>query len=166
MTNMRWRPMTAADLPGVAKVAKAAFPDHPEALARFAERLRLSPETCWVLADGPAVAGYLIAYRWPLGEIPPLDSPVKALPHDASAFYLHDLALLSEAGGAGHAGKGIDLLVAQAEAAGARTIALVSVNDSAGFWMRHGFVEVTRDVALDAKLASYGLGARYMIRRV
>lgn len=166
MTDRHWRPMTQADLPGVTAVAEVAFPDHPEAPERFAERLRLSPNSCFVLADTDKIAGYLIAYHWPLGEMPALDAPLDALPERTSALYLHDLALLPEAGGAGHARTGIDLLVDRAKSDGFTTIGLVSVNDSAAFWARHGFAEVTRDAALSGKLASYGADAGYMIRRV
>ncbi|SMF60642.1 GNAT family N-acetyltransferase [Allosphingosinicella indica] len=166
MIDWHWRPMTPTDLSGVTAVAKVAFPDHPEAPERFAERLRLSPGNCFVLADTDKIAGYLIAYHWPLGEMPALDAPLDELPERTSALYLHDLALLPEAGGSGRARAGIALLVDRAKADGFTTIGLVSVNDSAAFWTRLGFAEVTRDAALTRKLASYGPDARYMIRRV
>jgi ribosomal protein S18 acetylase RimI-like enzyme len=154
---MRWRAMTAADLDGVVAVAATAFPDHPEGRACFAERLALAPETCWALAEGAAVAGYLIAYPWPLGAIPPLDTLLGSLPAARDAWYLHDLALLPKTRGQGHAAAGLALLFAHTDA----PIALVSVNDSAAFWVGHDFVAQP-----SAKLKSYGPHARYMVRSV
>ncbi|WP_404335478.1 GNAT family N-acetyltransferase [Sphingomonas sp. MMS12-HWE2-04] len=149
--------MTAGDLDGVVAVAAVAFPDHPEGRACFAERLALAPETCFVLQGGEGVAGYLIAYPWPLGSIPPLDTLLGSLPADRAAWYLHDLALLPEARGTGQAAAGLALLFARIGG----SIALVSVNESAAFWRSHGFVETEL-----ASLSSYGPHARYMVRGV
>lgn len=158
---MRWRQMTAGDLDGVVAVARLAFPDHPEGRACFAERLALAPDLCFVLADGEGVAGYLIAYPWPIGRIPPLDTLLGALPERRDSLYLHDLALRPDMRGGGHAGTILDTLFA---CAGGLPIALVSVNDSAAFWRAKGFAESDApDLAM--KLASYGPDARYMLRR-
>lgn len=153
--------MTADDLGKVVAVARVAFPDHPEDRPCFAERLALSPDLCFVLAEGEDVAGYLIAYPWPLGRIPPLNSLLGALPEARDALYLHDLALRPGARGGGHARTILDMLFARAAGT---PIALVSVNDSAAFWRAQGFAEsAAPDIA--AKLASYGDDARYMVRR-
>lgn len=156
---MRWRAMEAGDLDGVVAVARIAFPDHPEGRACFAERLALAPGSCFVLDGADGVAGYLIAYPWPQGAIPPLDTLLGALPESRASWYLHDLALLPEARGGGNARAGLALLFAQVDA----PIALVSVNQSAGFWQAQGFVP-RESPELRAKLASYGPDARYMIR--
>ncbi|AJP73303.1 GNAT family N-acetyltransferase [Sphingomonas hengshuiensis] len=156
---MRWRAMEPGDLDGVAAVARVAFPDHPEDRACFAERLALCPSLCWVLDAGGVVAGYLIAYPWPLGAVPPLNALLGSLPAHADAHYLHDLALLPAARGGGHAAAGLALLFARV----ATPIALVSVNESAAFWRGHGFAVVDRP-DLRAKLFSYGDAARYMVR--
>ena len=160
---MHWRAMAAADLDDVVAVAAVAFPDHPEGLACFAERLALCPQLCFVLDGDGAAAGYLIAYPWPEGAIPPLDTLLGALPEDRSALYLHDLALLPRMRGKGQAAAGIALLLERARALGATRIALVSVNASAAFWEAHGFRSVQ---APAEKLASYGDAARYMRRAV
>lgn len=150
--------MAAADLDGVVAVAATAFPDHPEGRACFAERLALAPDTCLVLAEGARILGYLIAYPWPLGAVPPLDTLLGALPERRDSWYLHDLALLPETRGQGLARAGLGRLFAQV---GTAPIGLVSVNGSADFWTGHGFVA---QEGLAAKLASYGAGARYMVR--
>lgn len=162
--DLAWRPMRHADLPGVARVAAEGFPDHPEDLACFAERLALSPGLCFVLAagDGP-VRGYLVAYPWPFGAIPPLNSLIGAVSSDAGEIYLHDLALDGGAARGGHARAAVDLLVAAA--ADAKRISLVSVNRSAAFWRAMGF-SVADGPDLAAKLATYGADAVYMTRRL
>jgi len=152
--------MTADDLDGVVAVARVAFPDHPEDRACFAERLALAPDLCFVLAEGEEVAGYLIAYPWPLGSIPPLNSLLGALPEVRDALYLHDLALRPDVRGGGHTRAILDTLFAHAAGL---PIALVSVNDSAAFWRAQSFAESDAP-GLAAKLASYGPDARYMVR--
>jgi ribosomal protein S18 acetylase RimI-like enzyme len=161
----RWRAMRADDLDGVVAVARIAFPDHFEAPACFAERFALFPQGCYVLADGDgAVKGYLIAYPWPLGAIPPLDSLLGSLPKARHAFYLHDLALHPDARGQGHAAPVVERLVDDLRALGGREIALVSVNGSVQFWCGLGFAPIETDAAIARKLESYGDGARYMVR--
>lgn len=157
--------MAAADLAAVVRVAVASFPDHFEGLACFAERLRLCPELCFSLELAGEVEGYLIAYPWPDGEVPPLNSLLGALPADRRAIYLHDLALAPAARGRGHAREALDRLVAAARSSGAQALNLVSVNGSQTFWRGFGF-ETHDSPVLRAKLASYGADARYMTRQI
>lgn len=164
MAALRWRAMVPGDLDAVVALADALFPDHREAPARFAERLRAAPDLCRVLAgDAGPVRGYLVAYPWPLGRIPPLNRPLSDEVGDRAAIYLHDLGLHPAAAGRGHARAAIADLVAQA---GGAAIALVAVNGSAAFWEAQGFRVQPADPALADKLAGYGPGARYMIREL
>lgn len=166
VSGLAWRAMQPVDIDGVVQVAAACFPDHFERRTCFEERLALYLGGCFVLARGDAVKGYLIAYPWPFGAIPPLDTLLGALPNAREAFYLHDLALHPEARGAGHARPAVECLADALRAAGATRIALVSVNDSLAFWQGMGFAPVAADDALSAKLLSYGEGARYMVREL
>lgn len=159
-----WRPMCEADLDGVVTVARAGFPDHFEDRACFAERLALYPWGCFVLAARDHIRGYLIAYPWPVGAVPPLNSTLGDLPPERAAFYLHDLALHPEARGQGHARPIVERLADELRAGGADLIALVSVNGTQGFWEGMRFSAVAADAALIRKLASYGPDARYMTR--
>lgn len=156
--------MRADDLGDVVRVAASAFPGHFEAPACFEERFRLFPEACFILANGNAVSGYLIAYPWPIGSIPPLNSLLGSLPAGRDAWYLHDLALHADVRGQGHSRPIIDRLVRNARSHGAGAIALVSVNETLAFWRGMGFTEAPNDPQLKRKLESYGDGAAYMTR--
>ncbi len=156
-----WRAMRAADLPAVEAVAEAIHVDFPEDEAVFAERLRLCPEGCLVLAVDGGIAGYLISHPWMLGAPPALDTLLGSLPAGADSWYIHDLALAPAARGTGAAGRAVDCAVALARGAGLGNLSLMSVGGAAGFWRRQGF---TAAPVPAEKLASYGEGAAYMVR--
>ena len=158
--------MTPSALDGVVRVASGAFPNHPEDRACFADRLRLYPSGCRVLANADGeVAGYLVAYPWRLDDAPALNARLDALPETPDVLYLHDLALAHAARGGGHAKRGVHLAVQTARDAGLEQIALIAVNDAAPFWARQGF-ETRHSTNLTRKLAGYGEDAVYMIRAV
>jgi GNAT superfamily N-acetyltransferase len=161
-----WRAMTARDIDRVVAVARAAFPDHFEARACFEERLGLFAQGCFVLASDGAVKGYLIAYPWEAASVPPLNSLVGSLPETRELFYLHDLALHPDVRGQGHARPIVERLAHDIRSQGARRIALVSVNDTLGFWRTMGFRPVTAGAAITRKLESYGEGSTYMVREL
>lgn len=160
-----WRPMVEGDLDGVVAVARVAFPDHPEDRACFAERLGLHPAGCFVLAEGEAVRGYLVAYPWRTDAAPALNALVGAIPADAGTMYLHDLALSPRARGGGWTRPIVERLAGLARAQGWPSLSLVAVNGAAPFWAKLGF-EARDTPALRDKLASYGADARYMVRKL
>ncbi|WP_342751722.1 GNAT family N-acetyltransferase [Bosea psychrotolerans] len=160
---MLWRPMTDADLPAVLAVAGVVHPAYPEDEAVFAERLRLFPAGCLVLAGPGGLRGYVVSHPWRPGQPPALNSLLGGIPMDAASYYIHDLALLPDVRGAGAAGRIVDRLVVLARSEGLAGLALVAVNASRGFWERHGF-RVAHDPALAEKLGSYDDAARYMVR--
>jgi len=162
-TGPHWRPMRPGDIDAVVEIARLSFPDHPEDRACFENRLALYPRGCFVLAGAGPAQGYLIAYPWRADAAPALNSLVEGLPADAELIYLHDLALHPEARGGGTAGAIVERLAAQAAGDGWPAVALVAVNDAAAFWARRGF-EVCDPPGMADKLASYGPGARYMVR--
>jgi ribosomal protein S18 acetylase RimI-like enzyme len=163
----RWRPLRPSDLGAVASIAAAAFPDHWEEPACFAERLSLAPSWCFGLEDGSgALKGYLLSWPWPAGSIPPLNCLIGALAQERHTVFIHDLALLPEAAGRGLAAAIAARVTAQACAAGFSGIALVAVNNTAAFWRRQGFSEAEVQAGCREKLAAYGEGARYMARTV
>lgn len=164
--GLKWRAMTADDLDAVAAIAAVAFPDHFEGRDCFANRLALNPSGCFVLADGAGPPrGYLVAYPWTADAAPALDTLIETIPDDASVIYLHDLALDPAVRGGGWSRPIVERLADESRAAGWPALTLVAVNDAAPFWERHGFV-VTDPQGMAVKLAGYGPGARFMVRRL
>jgi GNAT superfamily N-acetyltransferase len=164
MNGFAWRFMTAADLPAVSAVAAKVHPDFPEDDAVFAERQRLFPPGCRVLAGSGGLAAYAVSHPWRAGSCPPLNTLLGALPEPASTYYIHDIALLPAARGTGAAGEVVEALKREALGARLKELSLVAVNGSASFWSRMGFVEAGGADLAD-KLSSYGADARYMICR-
>lgn len=157
--------MTEADLDDVVEIAAEGFPDHFEDRPCFANRLTLWPQGALALEDGEGVAGYVFAYPWRMGAAPALNVLLDALPPDADVLYLHDMALGARARGTGQGHAVIARLDALAREVGLPAMALVAVNDAAGYWSRFGF-GVRTPSGMAEKLASYGPDARYMIRMV
>lgn len=150
------------DVRRVVDIASVCYPQHYEDMAIFLERLKLCPEGCFSLeTDDGRVEGYILSYPWKAEGAPPLNQLVLRLPAGADVFYLHDLALMPQMRGQGHAASGLRKVL---EAAGDRPLTLVSVNGTVPFWTRLGF-QVVDSPALREKLASYGEDARYMERR-
>ncbi|MFE1597749.1 GNAT family N-acetyltransferase [Methylobacterium sp. ID0610] len=163
--DARWRSLTAADLAAVDAIAAIVHPDYPEDEAVAAERLALYPDGCFLLESAGRPAGYAISHPWSFGEPPALDSLLGAIPAGATTHYLHDVALLPAARGAGATSALLAILTRQAAGAGLDTLSLVAVNGSVAFWERRGFRAV-EDERIRRKLASYGRGARFMARAV
>ena len=160
---MPWRPMTPRDLAQVQVLADAIHADHPEDASVLAERQRLYPQGCLILVEGEKAIGYALTHPWRLGEPPPLNAQLGALPGKATTYYIHDVALLPEARGKGYASQAAHMLAEHAQAAGFRNLSLVAVNRSQAFWESVGF-RATAALGLEAKLASYGPDAVLMVR--
>lgn len=163
-TAPRWRPMWPADIDDVVAVAAVVHPGFPEAREVLAERLALHPDGCFMLEapDGNAL-GYLLSHPWRAGTLPPLDTLLGELPEPATSYHLHDIALLPAARGTGAAGAIVAEVIAHARATGVASMCLVAVNGSQGYWARHGFL-AEAGAELAEALASYGPGARYMVK--
>lgn len=158
-----WRYATAVDVPRLLAVAEQVHAAYPEDEAVFAERLRLYPAGCRVFEIEGRVAGYVISHPWRLRQPPALNSLLGALPQSPDTYYLHDLALLPAARGAGAGSAIVEALVEQARGEGLATLSLVAVNDSVAFWRRHDFA-VMEESSLAEKLRSYDEAARFMVR--
>jgi len=163
MLPIFWRPMTPQDLDRVQFLADRIHPDHPEGMHVFSERLRLYPQGCHVLAAKVRLIGYAIAHPWRLGEPPPLNSRLGAIPPEPSTCYIHDVALLPEARGKGCASEIVDNLADHAREAGLGNLSLVAVNRSWMFWEKLGFCAAALP-GLEEKLRSYGPDSMLMLR--
>ncbi|HLN26063.1 MAG TPA: GNAT family N-acetyltransferase [Patescibacteria group bacterium] len=153
-----WRALAPGDLAAVARIAAQVHPNYPERPEIFAERLALFPAGCFLLVDAQGQAcGYALSHPGTLGAPPPLDSLLGALPAAADCLYLHDIALLPAARGAGAPAALLTLLRPLARSLALPRLALVAVNGSADYWRGHGFAEV------DAGVGSYGEGCVYLV---
>ena len=163
MSKPYWRPARASDLAAISAIAARIHPDLFERTEVLAEKMRLCPDGCRVLAAKEAIVGYGLAHPWKQYRIPPLDGFLARLPDDADCLYVHDVAVLPEARG-GAARAYIATIAQLARASGIAALALVSVYATQPLWQRFGFRPVTADAQLRARLASYGEGATYMLR--
>ena len=144
--------MQISDLRGVLAVADEVHPAFPEDATVFEERLRLYPAGCLVFSQDERIAGYVLSHPWQASDPPPLNTQLGVLPEHPSTYYIHDIALLPELRGTGAAALAVALLIARAQKERLATVSLVAVNDSGGFWARHGFHNVT-DAALARNFA-------------
>ena len=157
--------MTPQDLMAVDAIAAEVHPNFPEDVAIPAERLRLAPAGCFVLAEDHAISGYVVSHPWHAFPPPKLNTLLGAIPERPESWYIHDLALLPAARGRGHAGALVEHLAARARDLGLPIMSLTAVSGSAPFWAGHGFVsQGGADFA--AALASYGADAAFMVRRL
>lgn len=156
--------MDTGDLAPVVALADRLFPDHPEDAVHFGERLARGTDLCLSLCDPETgIAGYAIAYPWPLGSIPALNRPLATL-DKPNSVYLHDLGIAPAAAKNGHARTGAAMVGERARARGYARLALVAVNRSVRFWEALGFAVRAPGAASAAKLADYGAEARYMVK--
>ncbi len=156
-----WRAMRSADLPAVMAIVAACHPHFLEGPAIFEERMRLSPEGCWLLEGAGAAHGYAVMHPALRFAPPALDTLLGELPQGDRVWYLHDVALLPQARGEGAASRLIAIAGRAARRAGLDRLALVAVNGSAPFWARRGFSRISQP-GLAEKLVSYGQDAVYL----
>lgn len=159
------RAMRPDDLDAVLAVQAACYPPSmQEAGEVVLARMRLAGESCVVAQDGEGVCAYLFAYPSRLGKVTPLGAEFDAAA-GADTLYLHDLSVAPRVHGRGLARRLVGQLLAQARAQGMTASALVSVQDTAGFWTGLGYEAFeTGCPAAHAALASYPGVARYMVR--
>jgi len=159
------RPVQPNDLEAVLQVQAACYPPAmQEAAAVLLDRIRVAGATCVVAEDKSGICGYLFAYPSRMGKVTPLGAGFSPAP-DADTLYLHDLALAPRALGRGLARRLVNGLLAQAQTRGMAWSALVSVQDTAGFWSALGYrLADDRDPQARAALATYPGSARYMVK--
>jgi ribosomal protein S18 acetylase RimI-like enzyme len=161
--DVSWRTMTALDLPAVVEIAAYVHKDFYESPAVLAEKRELYPNGAHVLEINERTVGYVLSHPWSPDAVPPLNAALGALPDGATAFYLHDLALLPVARHVGAASFIVAALARHAAVRGFATMGLVAVNNSVGFWQKQDFA--VRDLPeLTGKLLTYEPSATYMVR--
>lgn len=161
------RPLALSDLSDLLAVQLACYGEgFVESGEVFARRLA-SPANCSLALElRGVVCAYLAAYRSVQGKVTPLHGDFEVVPA-ADTLYLHDMAVMPTCAGQGLARALLAPLWERAVQEGLRHTALVSVQGSQGYWARHGYAEqVLQDAVQRQRLATYGEGATYMVRRL
>ena len=163
---LKLRPLQANDLPALLEIQLACYgPDFIEHEAVYARRLASAANCSLVAECDGQVCGYLAAYQSAQGKVTPLHGDFENPQGPPDTLYLHDMAVSPVHAGQGMARALLEALWARGRAAGVLRTALVSVQDSQGYWSRHGYLPQLLDDAQErARLASYGDGAIYMVR--
>ena len=175
-----WVPMTTNHLTTVLDIADVCYPDYPEEMAIFEDKLSKFPAGCFVLqaqpsesgATGGEIVGYAFSHPWYHSSAPSLN---KVLPNEVSTltpttnpnamYYLHDCAIHPKARGTGGPTTLVPMLDQIAVASNFPYIALIAVNNSQAFWEKQGFQVVDKlPAALKKTLISYSDDALYMVR--
>jgi len=160
---MEIRCMTTDDLEAVIAIqARAHLPEFHESRESFACKLARAGETAWMALDEAGRAlGYCLALAWQSAlPLPVLDAGQVAAVERPDCLYLHDLAVLPEAGGQQVGRRLAGVACAAAMSLGLRGILLVSLADSAGWWRRQGW----SDQPGRSAPGGYGPGAIVMFR--
>jgi GNAT superfamily N-acetyltransferase len=159
---MNWRAMQTDDLAAVGAISDIVHGRYAEAVAVYAERLRLYPNGCRVLEEQGTVVGFLVGHPWHRHDPPSLGAMLGGIPEDADGYYLHDLALMPDARGSGEGAAASTVALQQARSEGLAEVFLIAVNGAERFWARQGFILVP-DEGIAGKLdATYGPGVYYM----
>lgn len=163
--TLRWRAATKADLSEIFRISKIIHADIPERMETYEEKLALSPTSCFVVDDGKSIRGYAITLPWAARQVPKLDTILGALPPDAPALYIHDVALLPSARSLGLVKELMELLDAAGIRLGLREMSLAAVYGSETTWFQYGFRRTEMSDALKAQAATYG-SAVFMTRPI
>jgi|SRR5208282_124542 GNAT superfamily N-acetyltransferase len=131
----------------------------------FFNRLTVFPKGCWVAEHDYIVLAYLISHPWQIHSVPKLNDPDLQIPPNPNCYYIHSLTLLSKWQRRGIGRQMCEHVLQIAGKLGFTKITLTSVQGSHVFWSKCGFREMGEVTeVMKRKLASYGSGARFMIR--
>ncbi|MDA5192698.1 GNAT family N-acetyltransferase [Govanella unica] len=160
------RLMQIGDMEIVGRLCNDIHRAHPERPEVLRERLALYPSGCLVIETSAGqIVGYAISHPSEFGKPPALDSFLGSLPAQPSTYYIHDVALLPETRGQGHAAAILDHLTSEARKAGLPNLSLVAIAGADRYWARQGFTPYSTP-ELAEKLKSYGEDACFMQRVV
>lgn len=157
------RNMQPADLQFVLEIQSLSYTHIiPESKESFATKLTASPASCFVALVERRVAGYLVALPWSFANPPLLNQTSCTLPAQPDCLYLHDLAVTPVARERGAGRTLVEAFSAHFEKSELPRACLIAIQNSAGYWQRHGFRPVAISAPLQARLSSYGADVQYM----
>jgi GNAT superfamily N-acetyltransferase len=167
-TDVVWRLMTESDLQAVHTLSVRVHPRYPERAEVLAEKLRLFPDGCFVLArrSSADVFGYCFSHPWGAEAPPALDTPLRALPPQPMIYFIHDLTLDESMRGLGLGRALVPALLTIGRSLGLSSALLVAVEGRAPFWAAAGFAPVADPEVQAAARAKYGAGALAMTQQI
>ncbi len=158
------RPATAADAAGYFSLEQSAYsPDLAESAETFLAYLRVFPAGCQVAELAGQLAGYLLSCPALRTDPPALNPAALTLPPHPDTFFLHNVTVAPIARNTGLGSALARTALEIGRRLGLRRFALVSVQDSAVFWKKFGFVPLLEPPeSIARKLSTYGPTAQYM----
>lgn len=165
MSSFICRAMQLPDLADVIRIQSEAYADEIlETGEVIAQRFAQTADTSWVVERCGEVCGYLVGYYATLGEVSPLGYGFSHKPA-ADTLYLHDLAISRSAIGYGLGPLIVNHALAQVPQNALAHAALVSVQNSKGFWEKLGFVAFEDLMQAQRQhLETYAGPAFYMVK--
>ena len=157
------RPMSVHDLDALMEIQHDAYEQRfHEDRSFFVNKLNLFPSGCWVCTIHDVVVAYLFSFPIEYSNPPALNREMERLPKASDCYYVHDLAVRRAYQGI-HIGKLLAEKVRElASKGGYHQMALIAVQRSQPFWMKHAFVIAPESQQITYKLLSYGEDACYM----
>lgn len=166
-TMYQIRSMETSDIAAILAIQTQCYPAlllESEDVIR--ERLQRCAAQCWVAEDEIGVCAYLFGYLSRVGKVTPLDA-IFTPDADADCLYVHDLAVLPRKTGCRVGPALVEHNLQQAREHALPYSALVSVQNSSGFWERLGYqCAPSLDAQQQQNLDSYGIPALYMVKEI
>lgn len=166
-TQLVIRDMRASDFDAIMHIqAQCYVGDIPESRESLLAKWKASPRSCFVAQQGADVMAYLFAIPWKIDAPPQLNAAHCELPAVPDCMYLHDLAVRPESRGHQLGRRLFQQLTDILPAFELKSLCLVAVQGSSGFWANQGFTRESGSDALRQKLNTYGVEAVFMTRTV
>lgn len=152
------RNMNNEDLNTVLQIQFRAYhEDYHEGIEAFETKLNAFPPGCWIAEVDNCPVAYLFSYPSVLFKLTKLDSTTERLKEEPNCYYIHDLAVDPEFKSRG-IGKALFNKAKQlALELKLKSMALISVQNSQGFWNMLGFNAISESEMTEEMLdALYG----------
>ena len=141
MRDVIIRPLVSSDVAAIASLEAEAYEpslhESSEALARLIELFGAGALGAF---DDQGLCGYALGVPLRAGSVLELRQPLREVPAGADTFYVHDIAVAARCRGRGVGRALAERLIAVGIDRGFRRFELVSVQGSAPFWARFGFL--------------------------
>lgn len=167
--SLQISPLTAADVTDAVRIQMEAFtPDLREDASVFHNRIaRYGQHYKMARLNGEPV-GYVICFPWELGDSPVNNENFPEQLPAPSCFFIHDIAVLKRARGAGVARAMLEAAYEESRSLGFNTASLVAVGQSGNYWDKAGYTPYPQitETKRARVLEIYGPGSRLMVRQI